>query len=69
MPMKKNFLGNWEPLNSGWGLIDVETGNAVEPIALITDEKIVMTDWEVQDIAVQVVKSDLDKRGYQLMSW
>ena len=69
MPMEKKFIGGWQPIKEGWGLIDAETGNTVEPIALITDEKIVMTDWEVQDFSVQVVKDDLIKKGYQLMSW
>ena len=69
MPMNKNLLGHWVPISSGWRLIDARTGNTIDPISLITDENIVMTDWEVQDFSVQVVKDDLIKKGYQLMSW
>jgi hypothetical protein len=28
-----------------------------------------MTDWELQDFAVQVVRMQLEKDGYHLMSW
>ncbi|MCX7086278.1 MAG: hypothetical protein NTY69_12160 [Methylococcales bacterium] len=69
LPMEKKFFGGWQPLKGGWGLIDARTGNAIDPIALITDEKIIMTDWEVQDFSVQIVRDDLIRNGYQLMSW
>ena len=45
------------------------TGKAVNPPALISDEKIVMTEWELQDLAVQVVRDQLVKEGRELMSW
>jgi hypothetical protein len=45
------------------------TGAPVEPLELVSDEKIEMTDWEVQDMAVQVVRNNLIEQGYQLMSW
>jgi hypothetical protein len=41
----------------------------VSPPALISVEKIVMTDWELQDMAVQVVRDQLAKEGRELMSW
>jgi hypothetical protein len=41
----------------------------MNPAALISDEKIVMTDWELQDFAVQVVREQLAKEGRKLMSW
>jgi hypothetical protein len=39
------------------------------PPALINDQKLVMTDWELQDLAVQVVRDQTEKEGYELMSW
>lgn len=70
MPMKKKFFGEaWVPAALGWGLIDVETGEALDPFALVTDEKIEVTNWELHDFAVQVVRHHLEKDGYQLMSW
>lgn len=69
MPMKKSLLGGWQVEHTGWGLIDARTGNTVDPFALVTDEQIEMSDWELQDFAVQVVRKDLEKQGYEIMSW
>lgn len=68
MPMKKTPRG-WEAASPGWGLIDMATNRPVTPPALITDEKIEMSDWELQDFAVQVVRDQLEKEGRKLMSW
>ena len=58
MPMRK-IGATWAPTEPGWGLLDARTRQAVTPPALISDEKIVMTDWELQDLAVQVVRDHL----------
>jgi hypothetical protein len=68
MPMKK-LGGKWQPSAPGWGLIDAETRRSIDPISFVTDEKIEMTDWELQDFAVQVVRDDLKNAGRELMSW
>ena len=68
MPMKK-IAGEWRCVATGWGLIDARTERTVNPVALISDERIEMTDWELHDFAVQVVRSQLEKDGRQLMSW
>jgi hypothetical protein len=70
MPMKKKVFGDkWVLDESGWGLIDAETKKLIDPFSLVTDEKIEMTSWELQDMAVQVVRDYLHKQGYELMSW
>jgi hypothetical protein len=61
--------GAWIPQAAGWGLVDARTGEAIDPIALVSDERIEMTEWELQDFAVQIVKDHLDKAGKKLMSW
>ncbi|AGK58678.1 hypothetical protein HYPDE_35033 [Hyphomicrobium denitrificans 1NES1] len=68
MPMRLR-AGNWLPEAGGWGLIDAHTGLAIDPVALVSDERIEMTDWEVHDAAVQVVRDDLKSAGKKLMSW
>lgn len=35
---------------------------------LATEEPVAMTDWELLDFAVQVVRNDLKGRGYKIMS-
>jgi hypothetical protein len=69
MPMGRSHTGNWQPVHGGWGLIDARTGEAIDPVALVTDEKIEMTPWEVHDFAVQVVRNQLETEGFELMSW
>lgn len=69
LPMIKKLLGGWSAVNSGWGLIDADTGSPVNPVDLVSAEKIEMTAWELQDFAVQVVRDQLQKEGFQLMSW
>jgi hypothetical protein len=77
MPMLKRD-DKWMPAASDWGLTDIPRtkfipphpasyGLPVIPTDLVTAEKIEMTDWELQDFAVQVVRNNLpyDK----LMSW
>ena len=59
----------WVPTKPGWGLIDDTTDKLINPIDLVSDEKLEMTDWEVHDFAVQVVRDYItDKLGHQLMS-
>jgi SPP1 family predicted phage head-tail adaptor len=68
MPMQRRAEG-WMPEAAGWGLIDARTGAPVDPVALVSDERIEMTDWEVHDAAVQVVRDHLAGAGKKLMSW
>lgn len=70
LPMKKKFLGgSWVAERNGWGLLDANTGAPIDPVMLISDQKIEVTDWELQDFAVQVVRGQIEKEGHQLMSW
>lgn len=61
--------GEWAPVVPGWGFVDARGGRRIEPPELVTDEKIEMTAWEIQDFAVQIVRADLAEKGRQLMSW
>lgn len=67
MPMRCSPDG-WAPDLAGWGLQNARTGEAVNPPGLISEELIEMTDWEVHDFAVQVVRDWLKGEGRQLMS-
>jgi hypothetical protein len=70
MPMrgpKKSFFSlrhsssEWEADAPGWGLINPETKKSIDPLALVTDEKIEMTDWELHDFSVQVARDYIEK--------
>ena len=58
----------WKAEGQGWGLVNPDTKEHIDPLALVSDEKIEMTDWEVHDFAVQVVRDYVTQRlGYELM--
>lgn len=65
--MRRTTSG-WEAAQPGWGLLDCESGQAVDPSLSVTDERVEMTDWEVHDFAVQVVRQSLEKEGRRIMS-
>ncbi len=68
LPMKKNGT-EWTPVFPGWGLVDAVTRAPFNPVDLVTDENIEMTDWELQDFAVQVVRNSLAQEGYEIMTY
>ncbi len=68
MPMKKHG-DEWRPLLPGWGLLDPKTQQMINPPELISDEKIEMTDWELHDFAVQVVRQQLEGQGKKILTW
>lgn len=68
LPMKK--IGNeWHVENNGWGLINPISQQIISPEELITDEVIEMSDWEIQDMAVTIIKNKLEESGKRIMSW
>lgn len=69
MPMRRSRSGEWGADLPGWGLADAHTRELINPAALVTDEKIEMTPWELQDVAVQIVRNDLTDAGFKLNSW
>ncbi|TXL71858.1 hypothetical protein FHP25_27840 [Vineibacter terrae] len=56
----------WSPVHCGWGLRHAQTGEPVDPGALVTDERIEMTDWEVHDCAVEAVRERLEEQGREV---
>ena len=49
MPMD-NKSGEWQPVFDGWGLTDLTGETTLNPVDLITDEPIEMTDWEIHTL-------------------
>ncbi len=68
MPMRKT-LGEWAPVEKGWGFLNARTWRSVNPPDILSDDQIEMSDWEIQDFAVQVVRNRIEKDGHTLMSW
>lgn len=68
MPMEK-VAGEWRPVHVGWGLLKLPEENPFNPVDLVSDEKIIISDWELQDFAVQIVRNELESKGFKIMSW
>lgn len=60
--------GGWRPHLRGWGLVDPNTKKPVRPPDLVTRAKVEMTDWEMHDFAVQIVRGQLEKEGWEVIS-
>jgi hypothetical protein len=57
-----------QPVHNGWGLIHAINGNSIDPVAMVSDELIEMSDWELHDFAVQIVKKQLGKENKHVFS-
>ena len=67
--LKRQNDDSWKPVDSGWGLRHAKSGSEVDPVALIPDEKIEISDWELQDFCVQVVRDKISDGGGTILSW
>ena len=65
--MNKN-IATYEPSETGWGLLHATTKERIDPLALVSEELIVMSDWELHDFAISVVKNSLEKDGKNVYS-
>jgi hypothetical protein len=68
MPMRKKD-GEWVAVENGWGLVDLKTNKVINPLDFVSDELIEMTDWELHDFAIQIVRDNLKKEGKTITGW
>lgn len=62
--------GTFEPSYPGWGLVDASNGQAVDLHELVSTELIEMTDWELNDFAIQYTIAQLNnKDGVKVTSY
>jgi len=55
--------------NEKWNLYDIRTNELVNPITVATDEKIVMSEYELNNMAIEIVKDYVRKRKMQIGSY
>ena len=67
MPMTLERDG-WVPAVPAWGLVSLGSDKSVDPFSLLTGDLIAMTDWELHDFAVQVVRDRLEDEGFSIAS-
>lgn len=51
----------FRPVHGGWGFRDARNDRVIDPPTLVSNEPIEMSDWEVHDLAIQIVASYVDK--------
>lgn len=68
MPMKRHGA-DWKPTMPGWGLIDMNSRLPLIPAEVITEERILMTPWEIHDVGVQFARQHLASNGWTVTSW
>ena len=67
LPVRKK-INQWTIENLDWGLIDAKTGDIINPHNLVSDEKLVMSDYEIHQMGVEYVRDFILKKnlGYDI---
>lgn len=56
-------------LAQDWNLYDARTNQKIDPTALASIEQTRMSQWELSNFAIQIVKTELEKDGNQILSF
>ena len=67
MPLQ-SVGGSWNVIERNWGLLHAKTLEALDPFPLVSAASTEMSDFELQDFAVQIVVKELEKKGRRLTS-
>ena len=57
------------PLSAGWNLSHLVTQKVVVPSEWINSDKIEMSEWELRNFCIQVVRSHIGESGGEVMSF
>lgn len=68
MPMKRQN-GEWKTVEPGWGIIHMNSRLPLLPAELVTEERVLMSAWEIHDVGVQVARQHLASNGWTVTSW
>jgi hypothetical protein len=62
-------LRDMKPLREGWNLLALETGLPIAPHDLVTDERIEMSEWELRNMAIQIVRDSVGQSSGKVLSF
>lgn len=63
-------LPEMKPVDDGWNLIHISSGRKIDPEAMATDEDIPMSEWELRNFAIQIVRNHItQEKGGKVMSF
>lgn len=57
------------PLEQGWNLYDAITNKKIIPLKIASNDKTRMSNWELSNFAIQIVRNDLEKEGNKILSF
>lgn len=57
------------PSGKGWNLISAEDGTPIRPTAMATEERIPLSEWELDNWAVSIVTERLESDGFEILSY
>jgi len=57
------------PMNEVWNLYDVEGRELVNPFELASEDAMEMSDWELRNFSIQVVRQHIEERGHEVLSF
>ena len=52
---------SFRPLKDGWNLSNIESGASIMPDDYVNDVKVEMSEWELHNFAIQIVRDDVEK--------
>ncbi len=56
-------------LEQGWNLFNARTNQKINPLTLSSDEPTKMSKWELSNFAIQIVRTDIEKEGNEVLSF
>ncbi len=62
-------LRDMKPLREGWNLLALETSLPIAPQDFVTDERIEMSEWELRNMAIQIVRDSVTQNGGKVLSF
>jgi len=62
-------LMDMKPLSEGWNLLALETSLPISPPDLVTDKRIEMSEWELRNMAIQIVRDNVEHDGGKVLSF
>jgi len=68
MLMTRASDGEFKPYGSGFSLFEFDFVTPIEPANLVTDERVVISDWELQRCAIQAMMMHLEKHHFTVLN-
>ena len=57
------------PMNDVWNLYDAEWHELMDPFELATEDPMEMSDWEIRNFSIQVVRNHIEEKGHEVLSF